>query len=101
MNTSRQESERLIDILYKPTNLTKKPRTYRRVALSEWLSFSKKKKKSRKEIRKFIGKQFNYLSRNLGHITFVLDQVELLQSEVENDLGVKSVFPHKLGHIKN
>ena len=78
LHTCREESERLIDILYSQTNLTQKPRTYRRVARSEYLSFSKKKKKSKKQIRKFIGKQLNYLKRNLNHITFLLDQVELL-----------------------
>ena len=95
LNKCREESERLIDILYKQTNLTKKPRTYRQVARSEWLSFSKKKKKSKKEIRKFLGKQLHYLRRNLDHITSLLDDIELLESQKKNSLGVKSAFPQK------
>lgn len=95
LNTCREESERLIDIFYKQTNLTKKPRTYRRVARREYLSFSKKKKKSKKVIRKFIGKQLHYLLRNLGHITSLLDQIAVIQAEQENPLGVKSAFPDK------
>lgn len=95
LNKCREESERLIDTLYKQTNLKKKPRTYRRVARSEWLSFSKKKKKSKKEIRKFLGKQLHYLRRNLDHISSLLDDIELLESQKKNSLGVQSAFPQK------
>jgi len=53
----REESERIIDDLYKQTELGKKPRTYRRKARKENLAFSKKKRKTKKEIRKAVGKQ--------------------------------------------
>ncbi|GAB1858749.1 hypothetical protein MHTCC0001_35890 [Flavobacteriaceae bacterium MHTCC 0001] len=59
------------------------------------LSFSKKKKKSKKGIRKFLGKQLHYLRRNLDHITRLLDDIELLESQKKNNLGVKSAFPQK------
>lgn len=36
LNKAREESERLIDILYYKTTMTKKPRTYRRVARKEF-----------------------------------------------------------------
>lgn len=100
LNKCREESERLIDILYKQTDLAKKPRTYRRVARNEWLCFSKKKKKSKKEIRNFIGKQLNYLRRNLDYITSLLDKIELFQLQTENSLGVKNVFPKKFPATK-
>lgn len=100
LNKCREESERLIDIFYKQTNLTNKPRTYRRVARSEWLSFSKKKKKSKKEIRKFLGKQLHYLRRNLNHITSLLDHIELLESQKKNSLGVPNAFPQKFPATK-
>ena len=100
LNKCREESERLIDILYKRTDLIQKPRTYRRVARSEWLSFSKKKKKSKKGIRKFIGKQLQYLRRNLDYITSLLDKIELLQSQEVNSLGVKSAFAQKFPTTK-
>lgn len=100
LNKCREESERLIDVLYRQTNGLKKPRTYRRIARSEWLSFSKNKKKSRKVIRKFIGRQLKYLRRNLDHITCLLNEIELLESQSENSLGVKSAFAQKFPATK-
>ncbi len=73
LNDCRHESERIIDKLFKMTELKTKPRTYRRTARKEFLSTAKKKRKSRKELRKAIGKQLNYLSRDLKHIENLLD----------------------------
>lgn len=73
---SRKEAERLIDILYKQTDLEKKPRTYKRNAQQEYLSVAKKKKKSKKVIRKAVGKQLRYLRRDLKHIDNLLDLFE-------------------------
>ena len=46
----------------------KKPRTYRRNARKDYLNVAKKKKATRNEIRKAIGKQLRYVKRDLGHI---------------------------------
>ena len=73
LNKSREESERLIDTIYQQTALEKKPRTYRRKARKDYLSFSKKRQKSKKVIRKAVGKQLRYLKRNIGHINRMLD----------------------------
>ncbi len=75
LNDSRQESERIIDALCEKLEV-EKPRTYRRKARQNYLSLAKKKKKSTKEIRKVIGKQLNYLSRNLKSIHTLLDKFE-------------------------
>lgn len=74
LNDSREESERIIDALCKKLEVEKKPRTYRRKARQNYLCLAKKKKKSFKEIRKVIGKQLNYVSRNLRSINTLLDQ---------------------------
>lgn len=76
LNRAREESERLIDILYKKSGLQKKPRTYRRVARKQYLGVSKKKQKSNKLIRKSIGKQLRYLRRNIKTIHKLLDLFE-------------------------
>lgn len=76
LNTARLESERMIDLLYKQSNLAKKPRTYRKIAHNEYLNFSKKRRKTKKGIRKFIRKHLEYLKRNLAHINFLLDIIE-------------------------
>ena len=73
LNDSRQESERIIDALCEKLAV-EKPRTYRRKARQNYLCLAKKKKKSTKEIRKVIGKQLNYVSRNLKSINTLLDQ---------------------------
>lgn len=76
VNRSREESERLIDILCKKAELKTKPRTYRRVARKQYLSISKKKRKTKKEIRKGIGQQLRYLNRNIKSIHRLLDHFE-------------------------
>ena len=76
LNTARKESERLIDLLHKQSSDDKKPRTYRRVARTEYLNFSKNRNKSKKVIRKFIRKQLSYLNRNLSHIEKLSDNIE-------------------------
>lgn len=74
LNRARLESERLIDFLYKQSE-KRKPRTYRRKARTEFLVFSKKRRKSGKQIRKFIGKQIRYIKRNLNHIELLLNEI--------------------------
>lgn len=76
LNRCREESERLIDILYEQSPLATKPRTYRRKARKEYLSVAKKKNKGKKEIRKAIGKQLGYVKRNTKHIHHLLDLFE-------------------------
>jgi len=73
LNTSREHSERLIDMLYEPEAGKVKPRTYRRKARKDYLSLAKKRKKSVKELRKGLRKQLNYLKRNLHTINKLLD----------------------------
>ena len=76
LNMSRKESERIIDLLYCQSDYKKKPRTYRKTARTEYLDFSKNRRKSKKQIRKFIRKQLGYLKRNLSHIEKLLDNIE-------------------------
>jgi len=79
LNKAREESERIIDVLYNQTDLDKKPRTYRRKARKEFLSLSKKKRKTKKEIRKAIRKQLGYLNRNIKSIHKLLDLIDSKQ----------------------
>lgn len=74
LNDSREEAERLIDLIYDFVAGEVKPRTYRKVAKNHYLSVAKKSKKSRKTIRKAIRKQLNYLKRDLEIIEGILTQ---------------------------
>jgi len=73
---SRQESERIIDVICKKLNITQKPRTYRRNARKAYLDLAKKKHKTKKEIRRGIGKQLRFLRRNIKSIHQLLDKAE-------------------------
>ena len=76
LNTSREESERIIDLLCKALQIDKKPRTYRIKARKQYLNIAKKKNKNKKEVRKAIGQQLRYLRRNIKSINSLLDQAE-------------------------
>lgn len=64
-----------LDLLCKLLPGEKRSRTYRRVALGEYLSASKKKKKSKKEIHRAIRLQINYLDSSMMNINFLLDKL--------------------------
>jgi len=91
LNVARKETERFIDLLYPQSTYKKKPRTYRRLAKTEYLNFSKNRRKSRKVIRKFIKKQPGYLKRNLAHIENLLDNIE--QKEKKENQAHPYQFP--------
>lgn len=73
---AREETERLVDVLYKKGSFDKKPRTYRRNARKEYLAVAMKRNKSKKELRVNIGKQLRYVRRNISTIEKMLDRVE-------------------------
>ena len=70
LNQGRKQTEKIIDLLYEQVKLQvdKKPRTYRQVARSYYLEVTKKRRVSKKERRKAIRKQLQYIKRNLSHI---------------------------------
>jgi predicted RecB family nuclease len=70
LNQARVKIEKIIDILYEPLKgkLGKKPKTYRNLARKNYLQITKKRRPSRKEIRKAIRKQLQYVKRNLSYI---------------------------------
>jgi len=77
LNTAREQTERLIDLLYVPSVHKKKPRTYRLKARKDYLAAAKKRKKGLKTLRKALRKQLNYVGRNLRSLDAMLDTVGL------------------------
>ncbi|MBM3436492.1 MAG: IS5 family transposase [Bacteroidetes bacterium] len=75
VSKSREESERIIDLLCQTLEVAVKPRTYRRKARKHYLSLAKKKHKTRKQIHKALGQQLRYLRRNIKHVNTLLDKV--------------------------
>jgi hypothetical protein len=79
---SREESERIIDIICQRLNI-RKPRTYRRNARKCYLDVAKKRHKTKKEIHRAIGKQLRFLRRNIKTIHRLLDQTKNLSFPLE------------------
>ncbi len=75
LNDARAKSEELIDELQSGLTTTK-PRTYREIARKKYLRTAQKKKKTRKEIRKAIREQLQYLKRNISSIHKLLEQYD-------------------------
>lgn len=75
----RQVTEQLIDSIYLayPDEWRVKPRTYRREARKRFVSFSKKRRKGKKDIRKGIKQQLGYVRRNIKTINKMLDKLSL------------------------
>lgn len=67
LNDSREHLEEMIDTICYEYDLNK-PRTYRRTARKDYLSFAKCRKRSKKKIRKAIKQQLQYVRRDLGYI---------------------------------
>ena len=65
LNEARENLERLIDLLYIKESDKSKPRDYRRVARKTYLSVAKKKRKTKKEIRRGIKSQLQYVLRDI------------------------------------
>ena len=60
-------------------NNQEKPRTYRITARKNYLNIAKKKRRTNKEIRKAIGKQLNYVYRDLKYIDSLLLKYDTLE----------------------
>lgn len=69
LNDAREKTDEMIDAMHKPfVGKRRRPRTYRQKARKDYLAVAKQKKPGRKKIRRAIGKQLNYLRRNLKQI---------------------------------
>ncbi len=73
LNDARQQAERIIDQIWKESGQKNKPRDYRRVARKAYLNLAKKKKKTKRELRRSIKQQLQYLGRDIGIIHRLLD----------------------------
>ena len=73
LNASREKCEEIIDKLYKPAlHGPVKPRTYREKARRAYLNTTKKKNKTRAELKVAIGKQLRFVNRDLKIIDKLL-----------------------------
>ncbi|MCB9231551.1 MAG: IS5 family transposase [Bacteroidia bacterium] len=95
LNDSREEAERLIDLLYVPIPGKLKPRTYRKAAKNKYLAVAKQSRKSKRTVRKAIRKQLGYLKRDLGILDEILDQYpDRFERFTQRDLKIYWVIQH-------
>lgn len=77
LNECRENLERMIDTLTKMARRgdpgLKKPRDYRRVARKAYLGLAKKKRKTKKQVRKGIKAQLQYVARDIRLLDALLD----------------------------
>ncbi len=73
LNESRQQLERMIRKLCKEGKL-RQPRMYKNKARQQYLTIAKKKKKTKKDIRKGLRSQLQYVSRDIKYINNLLEQ---------------------------
>jgi len=74
LNTSRENLERMIDKMYQAKKDKNKPRTYRRNARKSFLKISKKKRKSKNEIRKGIRIQLENVRRDINYVNDYIEK---------------------------
>jgi hypothetical protein len=88
LNQARLKTEEIISELHGALD-GKRPRAYSRKAKVEYGKFSRKRGKTRKEIRRMIGKELNFLHRNLATIACLLTLTGgVLSKKLENFLDV-------------
>ena len=102
LNDARERSEQLIDELYIPGTVMRKPRTHRRKARKAYLLLVRNRRPGYKLIRKTLRVQLQYLKRNLGHIrslsqTTVLTNKQKILLDVITELygQQKQMYIHK------
>ena len=112
LNESRRQLERMIGELYEESIDGKRPRLYPRKARKDYLNFSKKRRKSRKEIRRGIKAQLQYVRRDLKVIDHMLGKTNRTHKLTQDDsimLEVirkiyeqqKWMYDHKTHTVKN
>jgi len=95
LSDSRKEAERLIDLVYEPETGKIKPRTYRQKARKDFLQAAKKRRKSKRVLRKVVGKQLNYLKRDLKILKALLEtNPDRLSHFKTRDLKIYWVIQH-------
>jgi hypothetical protein len=79
LNESRQQLERMIEQVCKHGKLGQ-PRMYKNKARQQYLTLAKKKKKTKKDIRKALRRQLQYVSRDIKYINNLLEQHQNLKT---------------------
>lgn len=92
LNQAREKLEQTVDEICESSG-KKKPRMYRRRARRDFLRLSKSKKRSAKAIRSAIGKQLQYIRRDVRYIVqFVQNGAQLTEKQKDRMNLVTTVY---------
>ena len=92
LNEAREKLEETIDEICQ-ANALAKPRTYRKCARKDYLHLAKSKKRTRRAVRKAIGKQLRYIRRDIRYIVeFVQNGMKLTQKQKDRMNLVTTVY---------
>ncbi|MMZ55080.1 hypothetical protein D1872_169190 [compost metagenome] len=87
LNQAREKLEKIIDILHEPERgKTRKPRTYRERARKAYLAVAKQRRVKPRAMRKAIGKQLRFVSRDLRMIAELADMTSGLPRRLYKEL---------------
>ena len=100
LNEGREQLERMINELYEPSIDGSRPRLYPRKARKEYLIFSKKRRKSHKEVRRGIKAQLQYLRRDLKVIEKMLSKENRKHQLNDQDKQMPEVIKKIYGQQK-
>ena len=105
LNQAREKLEDIIDTLHNPLcGVQAKPRTYRKTARKDYLSWSKKRGKSNKSWKKALRQQLGYVRRDLIIVEQLLhtEGIGTLSSRQSKDLDtIRKLFNQQETMYKN
>jgi transposase, IS5 family len=97
LNEARENSEKIIDTLWKLSSKDGiKPRTYRNNARKDFLSAARSKKLTHERRRELTSKQLNYIKRNLGTIKQFENRDKLSTLELHRLFVISEVYRQQL-----
>ena len=74
LNEGREKLEKIIDTLYEEVKSEiVRPRTYRKIARGKYLSEAKKRRHTKRTLCNAVGKQLNFIRRDLKHVSSLLE----------------------------
>lgn len=92
LNEARVKLETMIDFFCREYNL-EKPRTYRKVAHKEYLSFAKAKKPSYEKVRAAVKAQLGYVRRDLEYMdSFMNDGYAPAEKYIDNIITIHKLY---------
>ena len=101
LNEARLKLEAMIDFFHKEYDIPK-PRTYRKKAHSEYLSYAKSKRPSFEKTRAAVKDQLGYVRRDIKHIDgFMHDGYAPLRKFIDNIITIHILYEQQLYMFQN